>query len=73
MTKKTFKTFDGDRNDWVRIEEYADSVISGILETANFGKDNTGSCDTVIDLFRDYVIWTINPNYFWKKLLEKKE
>ena len=31
MTKKTF---DGDRNDWVRIEEYADSVISGILETA---------------------------------------
>jgi len=59
--------FSGNRNDFVSIEQYADSVISGILEAANFGSDKDGSCEschTVIDLFRDHLIWEINPDYF---------
>jgi|LakMenEpi03Aug12_release.lakeMendotaPanAssembly.Ray.scaffolds.fasta_scaffold1109443_1 hypothetical protein len=63
----TTKAFDGDRNDWVRIEEYADGVISGILEAVNFKANKNESChacDDVINMFRDHIIWTINPDYF---------
>ena len=62
-----YEAFDGDRTDWVRIEEYADDVIGGILEATNFGAnkdDSCSACNDVIDMFRDYIICSINPDYF---------
>lgn len=58
---------DIDPNNFHQVEEYADQVASGILETAKL--KTHGSCSTcheIIDLFRDHIISMISPNYFDK-------
>lgn len=58
---------DVDPNNFAQVEQYVDTVVNSVWETAQL--KTHGSCSTcyeIINLFRDHIISMISPNYFNK-------
>ena len=60
MSNVNMNLKDIDPNNFVQVEQYADDVISAILDASDNDRN------TMLDLFKDHIISMISPNYFDK-------
>jgi len=60
MTNANMNIKNIDPTNWSQVEQYADNVISAILDASDNDRN------TMIDLFRDHIISMVSPDYFEK-------